>query len=457
MVDRVTAREEPSSLPLAVGNRSARVLIVCGVIMVGAFGLLAWHSHRALNAWSCLLLLAVAWGALARAWRAAAPLSAARILPVLWVVAAALRLTAFVGAPILEDDWFRYLWDGRQLATTGNPYRTPPMAHFADESVPEEFQTVLNNINHPDVPTIYGPVCQYLFALSYGLAPAKLWPLKLGLIAADLLALWLLLKLTTPRHALLFAWCPLLVQESSFTAHPEILGVLGIVAALWARQAGRPFLLALFCAAAVAARIHAGLLVPFLLWPWRGRPVAAFIAALALLYLPFWMQGSAADLAGLKTFLDEWEFNSSIFALVKAGAGWQAAKLICGGAFLLSLAALLTHFARQQRSWTRGEWPERFAIHAQLVLGVFFLLSAVVNPWYLLWLAPWVAIRPTAPGIVALMVVSLSYLHGGAIHAPELAPYEHPKWLRPLEYGLILAAAVYAGNKLLLSAKHKTH
>jgi hypothetical protein len=91
------------------------------------------------------------------------------------------------------------------------------------------------------------------------------------------------------------------------------------------------------------------------------------------------------------------------------------------------------------------------------VLGVFFLLSAVVNPWYLLWLAPWVAIRPTAPGIVALMVVSLSYLHGGAIHAPELAPYEHPKWLRPLEYGLILAAAVYAGNKLLLSAKHKTH
>ena len=430
---------------------------MCGATIVAAFGVLAWHSHRDLNAWSCLLLLAIAWAGLARAWRAAASLGAAQILPVLWIGAVALRLTAFFGAPVLEDDWFRYLWDGRQFVSTGNPYRTPPIAHFADKSVPEEFQTVLGNINHPDVPTIYGPVCQYVFALSYGLAPAKLWPLKLVLIVADLLALWLLLKLTEPRHALLFAWCPLLIQESAFTAHPEILGVLSIVAALWARQAGRPILLALFCAAAVAARIHAVLLVPFLLWPWRGRTVIAFIAALTLLYLPFWLQGSAADLAGLKTFLDEWEFNSSIFGLVKAGAGWQAAKLLCGAAFLITFAALFTNFARHQQTWNSAEWVERLATRFQFVLGAFFLLSAVVNPWYLLWLAPWVAIRPSTPGIIALMVVSLSYIHGGAINAPELAPYEHPKWLRPLEYGLILAAAVYAGNKRLLSAKYKTH
>ncbi len=414
-----------------------------GAILTASFLLLAWLTHHRVNVWVWLGLISLAWLSLLVAWQAAEETPAPTLLSRLWFWAIVLRVIGFVGQPVFEDDYFRYLWDGRQFAVAGNPYGTPPSAHFANASVPDSFQSILNQINHPDVPTIYGPFCEYIFLIAYWIAPAHLWPVKIIFILADLTALRLLLRLATPRNALLYAWCPLLVQETAFTAHPEILGIACIVAALWARQQQRWMAVAVFCALAVAARIHAVLLVPFLLWPLRMKPLLGFVAALTLLYGPFWMQGSAADLTGLRAFAGEWEFNSSVFALVKAVGGWDAAKLICNAAFILFFA---WWFFRHRNPVLRGD----------LIYGVFLLLSAVVNPWYLLWLLPFISMQPTVLGPAALMAVSLSYLHGGNLGGGYLGLYDHPKWLRPLEYGIVLAAALIQWRRNLFAAKRKT-
>src|SRR3954452_13601957 len=44
-----------------------------------------------------------------------------------WMLAGAVvfRLIGFLGQPIYEDDFYRYLWDGRAFALTGNPYQHP--------------------------------------------------------------------------------------------------------------------------------------------------------------------------------------------------------------------------------------------------------------------------------------------------------------------------------------------
>ena len=44
------------------------------------------------------------------------------------------------------------------------------------------------------------------------------------------------------------------------------------------------------------------------------------------LYAPFWVRGSAADLDGLRAMAGEWEFNSSIFAIVQAVATREVAE-----------------------------------------------------------------------------------------------------------------------------------
>ena len=86
---------------------------------------------------------------------------------VLWILALALllRVIAAFASPLLEDDHHRYLWDGWRSATALDPYRLPPSAWFGDGSLAQRWQDVLSAINHPDLPTIYGPLLQGLFAL----------------------------------------------------------------------------------------------------------------------------------------------------------------------------------------------------------------------------------------------------------------------------------------------------
>jgi len=67
-----------------------------------------------------LTVLAVAWAATLLAWHKADawPGAASRI----WFWAIVFRLFGLFGQPVLEDDYFRYLWDGYRMATKADPY-----------------------------------------------------------------------------------------------------------------------------------------------------------------------------------------------------------------------------------------------------------------------------------------------------------------------------------------------
>jgi alpha-1,6-mannosyltransferase len=423
--------------PSEAGRDPARAVDVCGALSCGAWVWLAAASRGplAVPLPTFFAVLAVAWAALLAAFvlvgRCGGRISRRRVL----VWALTFRLIGLAGEPVLEDDHFRYLWDGRATATTGNPYATAPIDHFEDDGLPDAFQAVLDGINHPDVPTVYGPVCQVLFAVGYALAPAELLPIKVLLVALDLLALWLLFGLTPPGRALLYAWCPLLVIETAFTGHVDAAGVALLVAALYASTRSRDGLAGALLATAVAVKPLALLAAPFLLWRGgRAGWISAGATALAL-HLPFALAGGGAGAIGLGVFLGHWEFNSTGFAAAAALAGPRAARLICALVFLVFYAAFTARFLRSA--------PPRSLPRLDLVFGVFFLLSPVANPWYLLWMLPFVALTPSAWGVAALAVVSLSYVHGLYLPGAGLPPYHHPHWVRPLEVAVVAAAALW--------------
>lgn len=394
------------------------------------FAILSWLSRHPTpnDVWIVLSCLFVSWLVLIALYLGNRPGS----LSAVWVWAILLRVTGLVGQPLLEDDWYRYLWDGRLFALDGNPYGQAPIAFFNDPTVPPDFANILSLINYPDIPTIYGPVCQYLFLLSYWIDPGQLWPIKLGLIVADLITLRLLLHLVTPRQALLYAWCPLLIFEMGFNAHPESLGICFLVAAVWAKRRNHLNWVPVLLALAGGTRIFSLAMAPLLLVHRPLRLAATFGATLAALYSVFWFQGSAADLSVLFTFAAQWEFNSSLYAVFSSlvgrlGAAWLGWALF-GGFYLW----YLRRFMHRTAEIPRGDW----------IFGAFFLVSPVVNPWYLLWLVPFVAIFPSATGITALAVVSLSYLQGMNLGNETLGLHEHPAWLRPIEFGAIMLAGV---------------
>ena len=184
--------------------------------------------------------------------------------------------------PLFEDDYFRYLWDGFQFAQTGTPYGAAPAAFFADAQIPQVFQRILDHINYPDVPTIYGPVTELLFLLAYLLEPGSLIPLQALLIGVDILLIRLLLTVAQPTHVLLYAWCPLVIKEIAFTAHPDGLGVSLAIAAVVLSSRRHTVGAAICIALAVGAKVFALLLVPFVLARAGPRAWLAFVGACAV-------------------------------------------------------------------------------------------------------------------------------------------------------------------------------
>lgn len=413
-------------------------MLAGGITLVG-WGTLAWRSQGEGAMLSGMLVtMAVAWAALAWAMAHASRRDSLSIL----VFGLGFRIVAFTAQPVMEDDHYRFLWDGYRFAATGNPYAEAPRELFTDPTVPAEFRPILDRINHPDVPTIYGPLTEWMFRLGYAIAPAQLWPWKLILLGADLAVLLLLWLDLNTKGRLLLAWCPLSIFETGFNAHPDALALALLLAAWCLGRRGQIVAAGIVAGLAISAKLFAVLLVPFILWRFGRRGWFAVAATVAAVYAPFWLGGSAADFGGLRAMAAEWEFNSSIFAVVAALSSPAAARAMCGLAFGAIWLVLLARWRTPSASPAQHQLPP-----GEWIYGWFLLLSAVANPWYALWLWPFVAARISATGLCALAAVSLAYGTGLNLGDTSLGNFGHPWWLRLVEFGAIGIAARFDWRK----------
>jgi alpha-1,6-mannosyltransferase len=415
-----------------VSTRQTTVISCAGAASAAAWGVLCWISRHPHDLSLPLLfcILAVASAACLFVWKFYADeLLTSRAMTVLFLWAIAFRLIGFIGAPVYEDDFYRYLWDGRTFALTGNPYDHAPSDSFGDETLPEKFQTILSRVNYPDIATIYGPVCEFSFLLAYYISPGELWPLKLLYLLADLATLWLIWRMAGNRSSLvLYAWSPLLIKEISFTAHTDILAAFFLMAGMERLRANRSLAGGLNLALAMSSRLFVAILIPLLLWRKRITAWIACSVGLIMLYLPFLVRGKSES-ATLGTFASSWEFNSLGFAVLKWAAGAETARWLWIVLFISIYAALFRY--------------KKVGGNESLVLLVFFFLSPVVNPWYLVVMLPFVALRPTSWAVAATIAVLLSYITSGNLGQPSIAGFEHPWWVRPLEVLPVVCCALY--------------
>lgn len=405
-------------------------LDVCGLLMAIGWGLVSLRSHQGNpELWSYLVLLAAMWLLTVLAYGFASRIGESELRVRLWGWAIALRLIGLLGMPLFEDDYFRYLWDGRVFAELGNPYSTAPGDWFGNPEIEDSFQQILSGINYPQLPTIYGPLAELGFLLSYCIVPGALWPWKLMLCIFDLGTLWLLGRMGDLRHALLYALCPLVIQEIAFNGHTEGIQIFLVVLALrftfnsqWKRAAAA-------IGAAMTVKITGGLLAPLLLW--RGRWTAWLVCAGVGIvpWLPVWRE--QAGIVGTMARL--WEFNSSVFGVLAWIWTGEAARVVCGLLFTVVYGVCM---------WRKAS----VEVAAFLVAG-WLLLSPVVNAWYLLPLVPLLVLRPNAMGWMAAAAVSLSYATGLNLSEADLGVYDHPVWVRPVEYGLIAAAGIWSWRR----------
>ncbi len=406
--------------------------------ILGAMLLVVWGTQVVLASHSTvppLLLMgsvqAIAWAAFAWLTRLPGP------LPGTFAWAVGFRVLASLTQPLMEDDWARYLWDGWRFLSAGNPYHATPSEFFTDPSVPELLQRRLSEINNPHLPTVYGPLLQLGFALAAWIAPGELWPWKLITLAADLGVLSLVHRTFGSRAAALYGWCPLVIHETCVNAHADVLAILPLVAAAWAHQRQRPWTTGIGLGLAISGKVLALPALPFLLGIRNIRGWAALGITLVAFHAPFW--GSNGLGSSLQTFAAGWEFNSSLVGLLGMALPAERAKML---ALALVAPFLALHFWKCLRN--PAAMPRLDG-----VFGGVLVASAVVNPWYLLWMAPFVAARPTLTGWTAMAAVLLSYATALNLGINAPGPYSHPIWLRPIEYGIVAAAAFYDGLRHL--------
>ena len=348
----------------------------------------------------------------------------------LWAVA--FRIIGIAGSPVLEDDFYRYLLDGCVFVSSGTPYGIPPSTLFGGNSLSPECQYVLNWVNNPDLPTIYGPVLQYIFAFSHLIAPTDIDLLQGILVIFDLGLIFLLGKATHTRNLLLYAWCPLVVKEIAFTAHPDVIGALLLFGAFFLHSQGKSLTACILAGLACCAKVFALVALPFFLFRKSLAHWVATISVMLLLYLPFLAQGNT-DMLVLGIFVRDWKFNAIGFELAQLLLPDKVARLVC---LILFVSWWCYYFYQYQSSKTNA------IPHMDWIYGMFFLLCPVINPWYLVWLLPYAALRPSYWAWTASMVVSLSYINGLNLMESNLAAYEIDMRMYQLEI-IAIAAALF--------------
>jgi len=340
------------------------------------------------------------------------------------------------GSPILEDDFYRYLLDGCVFVFDGSPYGITPQSLFQQNALSEDCRQALNWVNNPDLPTIYGPTLQYLFALAHLISPADVTVLQILFALFDLGLILILLRIAPANHVMLYAWSPLALKEIAFTAHSDIVGVFFLFAAVIALHKGYLKTTCLFCGVAFAGKILAIVIIPFLIFRLGIRYWLLTLGTILALYGPFLLQDKG-EFFVLGIFAQHWLFNASGFAFAKLFFPDQLARILC-----ISLFAVIWLVYFYRFHYPKPDKPTaNFNIPAgDWIFGVFFLLSPVFNAWYLIWLLPFAVIRPRLWSWTLSVAVSLTYLTGLNLMESDLYAYE----IAPPAFFIELIAVVMA-------------
>ncbi|MEM1295342.1 MAG: glycosyltransferase 87 family protein [Verrucomicrobiota bacterium] len=368
---------------------------------------------------------------------------------VTWLIvlfAIGFRILMLGSVPIHENDFYRYLWDGKTLKNGINPYLYEPAALFIYEqgltkpmqingvelngrSWSEEDEVHLQRllelrgdnhqlherIGHWQVPTVYPPAAQGFFALSSLCFEDSLLGLKMMLMIFDvaciglIVALLILLKRSTAA-VILYAWSPLILVEFSNSAHYDAIPIFFLLLAICFSIGKNAILGGITSGIGTLTKFFGALIVPILHSPKRWQSwIIYLLCALVVIgsYWPFvvWQDaGIARVFSGLGTYSRDWQNNSFFFLIIDGimgGETYARAKIVVALVLVAGIVAVA-----YLPSFTRQDVLEK----CFWVVALLFLLNPTSFPWYFAWVVPFLCVFPSPSLILLMLTVSAYYL-----------------------------------------------
>lgn len=296
------------------------------------------------------------------------------------IIGMTLRSSVLSLEPTASDDIYRYIWDGKVQASGVNPYLYAP----SDEALrPLHSELIPRLVNFPAMKTIYPPVAEWIFWITFKIFGESTLGFKIPLLIAEIATIFLFRTLLrqlrlSPVWTAMYAFCPLPIMQFMIDGHLDALGLPFVLLFIlfWIRQKKLLALVALGVASAV--KLVPLILIPFAFKELRGwkrlLTIGIPLGIVGAVYCPY-LIGNGAPFEALKNFSARWAFNGSIFHLLYPFIQDNTpVHTICTVLFLLWIVFL--YFRRLQ-----------FLDSLRLAIFGFFIFAPTVHPWYLTWLA----------------------------------------------------------------------
>lgn len=289
------------------------------------------------------------------------------------------RLILFTTEPVTSPDVYRYLWEGKVINKGFNPYLSSPeseaLTHLRDE--------VYEKVTFKHIPAVYPPAAQYVFIVSNFLFDSSLIGLKVFYLICEIISMIFILKLLSLKNiplnrVILYAWLPLPVMEYFINAHIDPLIIVFIIVFVFYTEKNSLTYSAVFLALSFLSKLVSLILLPLVIKQFGFKKsfsfIMIFLAVLFAGYFPF-VYDDINVLTAITKYLSHWEFNASIYYLIKMVAqNGVTARLICFIGLVLSVLLISYKY-------------KDFSKAVYTVLIVFIVFAATLYPWYLGWIA----------------------------------------------------------------------
>jgi hypothetical protein len=324
--------------------------------------------------------------------------------------------------PVIENDHYLYLWEGKVLASAQNPYSHAPNAQ---ELTSIDFGPK-DKIAYPQLTSIYPPLAQLLFLSSAGFSyPGSLFFQQ---ILALLGLLWILPYWFKDSDRSFLLLLPFLTKEFVQAIHIDWLAVTLFTLMLYARGS-KAFMWQSLAMLTKVLSLFSVIPLSFRKWQRKQLSWSASLPYLAIVILGSIFLLKAESNSGTKAFVGYWSWNSFPMELMMAiGIDPLLCRKILIGSFGLSYFVLLYRFCRSRQSLSS------FNLRIFLCL---FGLTPVMNPWYALWTVPFVRMLPS----LAFYIFSTFLAY---------TPYANPDlsfWSSGVQFSLLMNACIQLRRK----------
>ncbi len=387
-----------------------------------------------------------------------------------WLYASILfRSVMLFSVPALSEDFYRFIWDGRLLASGHHPFAEIPFYYIQNGITlngldPELFQ----KLNSPNYFTIYPPVAQFVFWFSVKISPHSIYGsilvmksiIFLSEIGSLVLIRKLLIRFAIPdRRVLIYALNPLVILELTGNIHLEGIMISFLLLSALLLCDTKIWTAAILFALAICIKliplIFLPALVPRLGWKKSMTFYGVVGASCLILFLPlFDFEIISGFQNSIGYYFKKFEFNASIYYLTRElgyvffgyniiqTVGWKLALI---STLLILMISFLTLDADAKIRWlpfklrTINQQPTTNynPITFLFILLIYLLFTTTVHPWYitpLLMISIFTDLRFVVLWTALIFLTYLGY---------SVTGFQENLWIILFEYLSVLSYLVY--------------